>query len=69
MMFVQMLGYSECITISTPGGLEKYARGHGGNRNYDLWNTSPMLCQLSWQSIDIFHLARKNSQRLRMLRA
>ena len=21
--------------------------GHGGNRTYDLWNTSPMLCQLS----------------------
>ena len=19
---------------------------HGGNRTYDLWNTSPMLCQL-----------------------
>ena len=22
--------------------------GHGGNRTYDLWNTSPMLCQLSY---------------------
>ena len=22
--------------------------GHGGIRTYDLWNTSPMLCQLSW---------------------
>ena len=21
---------------------------HGGNRAYDLWNTSPMLCQLSY---------------------
>ena len=21
--------------------------GHGGNRTYNLWNTSPMLCQLS----------------------
>ena len=20
--------------------------GHGGNRTHDLWNTSPMLCQL-----------------------
>ena len=20
---------------------------HGGNRTYDLWNTSPMLCELS----------------------
>ena len=22
--------------------------GHGGNRTYDVWNTSPMLCQLSY---------------------
>ena len=22
--------------------------GHSGNRTYDLWNTSPMLCQLSY---------------------
>ena len=22
--------------------------GHGGNRTYDLWNSSPMLCQLSY---------------------
>ena len=22
--------------------------GHGGNRTYDLWNTSPMLLQLSY---------------------
>ena len=22
--------------------------GHGGNRTYDLWNTSPMLSQLSY---------------------
>ena len=22
--------------------------GHGGNRTYDLWNTSPMLCQVSY---------------------
>ena len=22
--------------------------GHGGNRTYDLWNTSPMLCQLRY---------------------
>ena len=21
---------------------------HGGNRTYDLWNTSPMLCELSY---------------------
>ena len=22
--------------------------GHGGNRSYNIWNTSPMLCQLSY---------------------
>ena len=22
--------------------------GHGGNQTYNLWNTSPMLCQLSY---------------------
>ena len=26
----------------------KNTPGHGGNRTYDLWNTSPMLCQLSY---------------------
>ena len=27
---------------------------HGGNRTYDLWNTSPMLCQLSYAVWHIF---------------
>ena len=26
----------------------KNTPGHGGNRTYDLLNTSPMLCQLSY---------------------
>ena len=26
----------------------KNMSGHGGNRTYDLWNASPMLCQLSY---------------------
>ena len=26
----------------------KNMSGHGGNRTYDLWSTSPMLCQLSY---------------------
>ena len=26
----------------------KIMPGHGGNRTYDLWSTSPMLCQLSY---------------------
>ena len=26
---------------------------HGGNRTYDLWNTSPMLCQLSYAVLSV----------------
>ena len=26
--------------------------GHGGNRTYDIWNTSPMLCQLLYLGTD-----------------
>ena len=26
---------------------------HGGNRTYDLWNTSPMLCQLSYAVMSV----------------
>ena len=37
--------YSECA--STPGKLKRLL-GHGGNRTRDLWDTSPMLCQLSY---------------------
>ena len=32
--------------------------GHGGNRTYDLWNTSPMLCQLSY-AVRIYYLINK----------
>ena len=37
--------YSEYA--STPAKL-KSLLGHGGNRTCDLWDTSPMLCQLSY---------------------
>ena len=33
--------------ISTPGKL-KNMPDHGGNRTYDFWNASPMLCKLSY---------------------
>ena len=26
---------------------------HGGNRTYDFWNTSPMLCQLSYTVLSV----------------
>ena len=34
--------------------------GHGGNRTYDLWNTSPMLCQLSYAAVPKYHLLEPN---------
>ena len=42
-MFVLL--YTE--SIYTQGKL-KSTSDHGGNRTYDLWNASPMLCQLSY---------------------
>ena len=43
--------YDACdVTLSVyphRAGL-KNIPGHGGNRTYDLWNTSPMLCQLNY---------------------
>ena len=38
--------HSECI--STPRASLKNMPGHAWNRTYDLWNISPMLCQLSY---------------------
>ena len=36
--------------------------GHGGNRAYDLWNTSPMLCQLSYavRSVRVSDISEQN---------
>ena len=36
---------------------------HGGNRTYDLWDTSPMLCQLSYAVRSV----RVSSSRLLLL--
>ena len=35
---------------------------HGGNRTYDLWNASPMLCQLSYavSSVRVCDISEKN---------
>ena len=44
-------GYDACdVTLSVyPHRASlKNMPDHGGNRTYDLWNTSPMLCQLSY---------------------
>ena len=42
MMFVMLLS----VYISSL----KNMPDHGGNRTYELWNTSPMLCQLTTRS-------------------
>ena len=36
--------------------------GHSGNRTYDLWNTSPMLCQLSYAvwSVRVCDISEQN---------
>ena len=36
--------------------------GHGGNRTYDLWNTSPMLCQLRYavRSVRVCDISEQN---------
>ena len=46
MMFVMVLRV--CIQPSTLGKL-KSLPDHGGNRTRDLWDTIPMLCQLSYE--------------------
>ena len=35
---------------------------HGGNQTYDLWNTSPMLCQLSYAvwSVRVCDISEQN---------
>ena len=35
---------------------------HGANRTYDLWNTSPMLCQLSYAvwSVRVCDISEQN---------
>ena len=35
---------------------------HGGNRTYDIWNTSPMLCQLSYAvwSVRVSDISEQN---------
>ena len=37
--------------------------GHGGIRTYDLWNASPMLCQLSYavRSVRVYDYFRTES--------
>ena len=41
---------------------KKNMPGHGGNRTYDLWNTSPMLCQLSYmvRSVRVCDISEQN---------
>ena len=36
------------LSVYTHRASLKNMPGHGGNRIYDHWNTSPMLCQLSY---------------------
>ena len=43
--------YDACdvtLIVYTRRASLKNIPGHGGNQTYDIWNTSPMLCQLSY---------------------
>ena len=41
----------------------KSMSGHGGIRTYDLWNASPMLCQLSYvvRSVRVYDISELTS--------
>ena len=41
--------YTVDVCDVTLKSLKNIPAGHGGNRTYDLLNTSPMLCQLSYE--------------------
>ena len=57
--------YDACdVTLSVYPHREslKNMPDHGGNRTHDLWNTSPMLCQLShavW-SVRVCEISEQN---------
>ena len=40
----------------------KYMPDHGGNQTYDLWNTSPMLCPLSYAvwAVRVYDISEQN---------
>ena len=57
--------YNICdVTLSVypPRASLKNMPGHGGNRTYDLWNTSPMLCQLSYavSTVQVSDISEQN---------
>ena len=57
--------YDACdVTLSVYPHREslKNMPDHGGNRTYDLWNTSPMLCQLSYAvwSVQVCDISDQN---------
>ena len=57
--------YDDCnVTLSVYPHLAslKNMPEHGGNRTYDLWNTSPMLCQLSYAvwSVRVCDISEQN---------
>ena len=55
-----LICYTECI--STPGKL-KSLPDHGGNQTCDVWGTSPMLHQLSYEakSVRVWYFRTKSS--------
>ena len=63
--YFKVLEYDACdVTLSVyPHRASlKNMPDHGGNRTYDLWNTSPMLCQLSYAvwSVRVCDISEQN---------
>ena len=50
------------LSVYPHGASLKNMPDHGGNRTYDLWNTSPMLCQLSYAvwSVRVCDISEQN---------
>ena len=52
----------ETLTVYPHWASLKNMPGHDGNRTYDLWNASPMLCQLSYAvwSVRVSDISEQN---------
>ena len=59
---LDLTGTSVTLSVYPHRASLKNMPGHGGNQTYDLWNTSPMLCQLSYavRSVQVCDISEPN---------
>ena len=62
MMLVMLLTCDSHVSVYPHQASLKNMPDHGGNRTCDLWNTSPMLCQLSYavRSVRVCDILEQN---------